>query len=83
MELSKYVACSCEGAAEQAIIKLLLDEGRLIFTYGDLLEGEVIRCRSARNFETQYLRKSFTGEITVLRIRDSRRKQFKLGQGLC
>lgn len=25
MELSKYIACICEGAAEQAVIELLLD----------------------------------------------------------
>ena len=42
MELSKYVACICEGAAEQAVIEMLLDEDKLIFTYDDLLEGEVI-----------------------------------------
>ena len=57
MELSKYVACICEGAAEQAIIELLLDNGRLIFTRDNLLDGEILRCRSAKNFEKQHLRK--------------------------
>lgn len=80
MELTKYVACICEGAAEQAIIELLLDSGKLIFSYSDLLEGEIIRCRSGKNFETQYLRKGFTEKITVLRILDSRREQFKLSK---
>ena len=80
MELSKYVACICEGAAEHAIIELLLDDGKLIFNYDDMLEGEVLRCRSAKNFETQYLRKGFTEKITVLRILDSRREQFKLSK---
>lgn len=32
MELSKYVVCICEGAAEQAVIELLLDADKLIFT---------------------------------------------------
>lgn len=80
MELSKYIACICEGAAEQAIIELLLDADKLIFTYEDLLEGEVIRCRSARNFEKQYLRKGFNGKITVLRILDSRSENFTLSK---
>ena len=31
MELSKYVACICEGSAEQAIMELLLDANKLIF----------------------------------------------------
>lgn len=80
MELTKYVACICEGAAEQAIIELLLDDDKLIFTRDDMLEGEPIRCRSAKGFEAQYLRKGFTEGITVLRILDSRREQFRLSK---
>lgn len=80
MELSKYVACICEGGAEQKIIELLLDANRLIFTYEDLLEGEVLRCRSADSFEKQHLRKGFTEKITVLRILDSRRENFNLSK---
>lgn len=80
MNLSKYVACICEGSAERAIIKLLLDENRLIFTWDNLLDGEILRCRNARMFEEQHLRKGFTGTITVLRILDSRREQFKLSK---
>ena len=38
MELSKYIACICEGAAEQAVIELLLDSNKLIFRYDDMLE---------------------------------------------
>lgn len=80
MELSKYVACICEGAAEQAIMELLLDNDKLIFTYDDLLEGEPLRCRSAGAFEEQHLRKGFTDKITVLRVLDSRRENFKLSK---
>ena len=67
MKLSKYIACICEGAAEQAIIECLLDANKLIFTYDDMIEGEVIRCRSDE-------------KITVLRILDSRREKFKLSK---
>mgnify|MGYP006928585325 FL=1 len=80
MELSKYVACICEGAAEQTIMELLLDNNKLIFTYDDLLEGELLRCRSAKAFEEQHLRKGFTDKITVLRVLDSRRENFKLSK---
>ena len=80
MKLTKYIACICEGAAEKAIMELLLDADKLTFTRDDLLDGELIRCRSAKNFEEQYLRKGFTEKITVLRILDSRREQFKLGK---
>lgn len=80
MELSKYVACICEGAAEKTIIELLLDNDKLIFTYDDLLEGEPLRCRGAQALEKQHLRKGFTDKITVLRILDSRRENFKLSK---
>lgn len=80
MELTKYVACICEGAAEAAIMRILLDHNRLIFTYDDLLDGDVLRCRSAKNFEDQHLRKGFTEKITVLRILDSHRENFPLSK---
>ena len=78
MILTKYIAYICEDAAEKVIMELLLDANMLTFTQDDLLDGELIRCRSAKNFEEQYLRKGFTEKITVLRILDSRREQFKL-----
>lgn len=80
MELTKYVACICEGAAEAAIMRVLLDHNRLIFTYDNLLDGDVLRCRSAKNFEDQHLRKGFTEKITVLRILDSHRENFTLSK---
>jgi len=80
MNLTKHVACICEGAAEKAIIEILLDADKLIFKRDDLLEGELLRCRSGKNFEEQLLRKGFTERITVLRILDSRREQFKLSK---
>ena len=80
MELSKYVACICEGSAERSIIKLLLDNNCLIFTWDDLLEGEILRCRNGKRFEEQYLRKGFTNKITVLRVLDSRRENFNLSK---
>lgn len=80
MEFSKYIACICEGAAEQAIIELLLDNDKLLFNRDDLLEGEVLRTRGAKNFEKQHLRKGFTEQITVLRILDSRRESFSLSK---
>lgn len=80
MDLSKYVACICEGSAERAIIKLLLDKDKLIFNWDDLLDGEILRCRGAKKFEEQHLRKGFTEKITVLRVLDSRRENFNLSK---
>ena len=76
--MAKYVACICEGGAERAILDLLLDHHMLIFDRQQLLEEEVLRCRSAKEFEDKYLRKGFQEKITVYRVLDSRRENFKL-----
>jgi len=78
MELEGYVACICEGSAEQAIMDLLLENNKLIFNKEQMLEERVITSRGAKNFENKYLRKAFGKKITVLRILDSRRENFKL-----
>ena len=75
-----YVACIAEGAAEKAIIDILLDHHLLIFDREEMLDEQVLRCRSAGVFESRYLRKGFSGKITVYRILDSRRENFHLGK---
>ncbi len=80
MELAKYKACICEGSAENAIMDILLDNNLLIFTREEMLEEEVIRCRNGRRFEEKYLRKGFLEKISVIRILDSRRENFKLSK---
>ena len=80
MELSKYKACICEGAAEAAIIDILVDNELLIFSRSELLDERVIRCRSAKRFEERYLRKGFDNQISVVRILDSRREEFRLSK---
>lgn len=80
MELSKYKACICEGAAESAIIDILVDNGLLIFSRSEMIDESVIRCRSAKRFEERYLRKRFDNQISVVRILDSRREEFRLSK---
>lgn len=75
-----YIACICEGSAEQAIMELLLDSNKLKFGNEQLLEEEIIRVRGAKKFEERYLRKGFSEKITVLRILDSRKENFKLSK---
>lgn len=80
IELAKYVACICEGSAETAIMDVLLDNDCLIFSRDRLLEEKVIRSRSGRKFEEKYLRKGFADKISIVRILDSRREQFRLSK---
>ena len=79
-ELGTYVACIAEGSAEMAIIDILLDHQLLIFERGKMIDEKVLRCRSADAFEKRYLRKGFDGKITVFRILDSRRENFRLSK---
>lgn len=80
MKLAKYKACICEGSAEAAIIDILVDNHLLIFSREEMLDENVIRCRNAKRFEERYLRKSFDGQISVIRILDSRREDFRLSK---
>ena len=80
MELAKYKACICEGSAEGAIMDILLDYGLLIFSREEMIEEEVIRCREGKKFEEKYLRKGYMDKISVIRILDSRRENFKLSK---
>lgn len=73
-----YVACICEGGAESAIINILLDNHKLKFEREDLLEEDIIMCRSGKEFARRYLAKSFDKPITIYRILDSRRENFKI-----
>lgn len=80
LNLCKYVACICEGSAEKAIINLLLDNDLCIFKKEDLIEQELLSCRSAKSFEERYLRKTFDDKISVIRVLDSRKEVFKLSK---
>lgn len=80
MELAKYKACICEGSAENAIMDILLDNDLLIFSREEMLEEEVIRCRDGKHFEERYLRKDYLEKVSVIRILDSRREDFKLSK---
>ncbi len=80
MGLAKYKACICEGAAEEAIIDILVDNNLLIFKREEMLEERVIRCRNAKRFEERFLRKGFDEQISVIRILDSRREEFRLSK---
>ena len=59
MELAKIKACICEGAAESAIMDVLLNNDLLVFKREEILDESVIRCRDGKTFETRYLRKGF------------------------
>ena len=80
MHIEGIKACICEGAAEGAIIDILVDNGLLIFSREEMLDEKVIRSRTGKNFEEQYLRRGFETKVTVLRILDSHHEKFQLSK---
>lgn len=78
------VLVSCEGGAEDAIIRLLLDEGKLCFDSSRLID--ITRLRKASDIERQYLGFEYDEPVVLLYVTDSLRSQFKLGalyRGVC
>lgn len=80
VELAKYKAGICEGSAEAAIIDILVDNDLLIFSRSEMLDESAIRSRGAKRFEERYLRKGFDNQISVIRILDSHREEFRLSK---
>ena len=80
MKLAKFKACICEGAAERAIMDILLENELLIFSKSELIDDDIIRCRDAKEFESRYLRKVFDDQISVIRILDREKENFKISK---
>lgn len=76
--ISENVACLCEGSAEEIILNKLLDGNKLIFTRDNLLDNRILRVRNAETFASKHLNYSFTDIISVYRIHDSPRENFKM-----
>lgn len=75
-----YIACLCEGTAEETIMNILLDNDLLVFNRSMLIEEKPLRVRKGTDFEKRYLRKGFSKPVTVIRILDSRREKFRLSK---
>lgn len=80
MELASYKAVLCEGAAEEAIINILLDYDCLIFKREELIEEKPLRVRKTSTFEKKHLGKGFKDKISVIRILDSKKENFRLSE---
>lgn len=73
----KYSAIICEGAAEEAIIEILL-ENHCIFIENDdyLINNAPIRIRGAKKFCDTYMGKDYGSKIALFRILDSKKENF-------
>ena len=74
------VACICEGGAETVIMNILLDNDLLIFNRQQLIDEEVLKRMSAKEFQKKYLHFAYDKKIIILRIIDSRSEKFPLSE---
>ena len=65
-----YVACIAEGAAETAIIDILVDHHLLIFEREQMLDEQVLRCRMPARLKAGIYGKDSAGksQFTVFSI---------------
>ena len=85
--MAKYKACICEGGAERAILELLLEQDKLIFSKEELLEEEIINSRWANdemlhtttNYECYKGLYSSHNDRNYFEIAHSFRRQFEKG----
>lgn len=73
-----YIACMCEGGAEDAIMNILLDNELLCFSREQLLHEQIIRRCKAKDFEQRYLGREYAKQITIIRVLDSRGENFNM-----
>ena len=76
---TEYVICSCEGAAEEALMDILLDNNCLLFSRENLVGHKVTRKRKAVEIQQDFLNRDYSPHrAIVVRILDSRSEKFKL-----
>jgi len=76
----EYVICICEGAAEETITNLLLDNDLLLFNRTNLVGKEITRKRKGSEIENLFLHRDYTKAVNIIRILDSKGEKFRLGK---
>lgn len=75
-----YIICSCEGASEETIMNILIDNNKLIFSRENLVDNKLFRYRKASEIEEKLLRRGYGKSISILRVSDSKNEKFKLSR---
>lgn len=72
------VAIIAEGNTERAILNVLIEHNAIKYSYDELLQEEIIKCRSGKSFAKKYLNKSIGEKVLIYRVLDSRQENFNL-----
>ena len=75
-------AILCEGAAEQAILDILIKNDALIIKKTTLFEDQTLRVRCGDSFFNKYMRRELDEKVTIYRILDSKKENFKLSRNI-
>lgn len=68
---------SCEGSAEQIVVEKLLAANALAFAADDVVD--VTRKRKAADIQEEHLSYDYDFPVCIVRLLDSRKERFKLG----
>jgi len=69
---------SCEGTAEEDIIRWLLEEQKLFCSSEDIVDGGITGIRKADVITTKFLNIQYNKHLAILRIHDSKSEEFNL-----
>lgn len=72
------ILCICEGNFEEDVINFLLEHNKLKFSVSDLVDEKVTRTRKAAKIQQEFLNRTYSQKIIILRIIDSKKEGFKL-----
>lgn len=75
---NQFIACICEGNAEEAILKILLEGNKLIFSEKEIINLNDLQLRNAKKFAERYLSRRFPEPVHIYRILDSHNEKFAL-----
>jgi len=72
-----HVILSCEGTAEQVIVEKLVSADVMVFPASNVID--ITRTRKASEIQEEFLNFDYDWPVSVLRILDSRKERFRLG----
>lgn len=78
--MDNSIAILVEGAAEEAVIKVLLENEKLIFNKNELIDDGPLRIRNSKKFERHVLDFGFTNTFDIYRILDSKKENFSISK---
>ena len=78
--VDQFIEDICEGNAELAIIRILLESGLLKFTEEDLINPNDMQLRNGKKFSDRYLGLRYPQKVKIFYVHDSHYEKFILSK---